>query len=351
VLRYPICCVTPSVTLPPLLIFKAKYTNTAWIPASTPENWRFSTSNSGWTSDNHAYEWLTTLFEPETRRNDGKRRLLLLDGHGSHLTARFIAFCLNKNIDLVCLLPHTSHLLQPLDVGIFSPLKQALSAEIEKLFRLDTRRVPRIEWTEAYITARAKTFTSRNIESSFWASGIYPLSPITILSTLRMPTSTPPTTPPPITTPNDLDRSLLDSSLPEGTELRQATSLVNMIIRSSTLETPVKRYIERSGSALERTTSENALLRKENAEYRELLRVRKERKKGKRVAIKGKFVFNTQEMLELVKKAEAEASERKAKKRRTIKATTPEIEEEEEEDIEEDVSESESDCIVVASSR
>jgi hypothetical protein len=166
-----------------------------------------------------------------------------------------------------------------------------------------------------------------------------------------MPTSTPPTTPPPITTPNDLDRSLLDSSPPEGTELREATLLVNRIVRSSTLETPVKWYIERSGSALERTTSENALLRKENAEYRKLLRVRKERKKGKRVAIKGKFVFNTQEILELVEKAEAEASKGKAKKRRTTKATTPEIEEEEEEDIEEDISESESDCIVVASSR
>jgi hypothetical protein len=43
--------------------------------------------------------------------------------------------------------------------------------------------------------------------------------------------------------------------------------------------------------ALERTTLEKALLRKENAEYRELLRVRRERRKGKRVAIKGKFVF------------------------------------------------------------
>jgi hypothetical protein len=74
-----------------------------------------------------------------------------------------------------------------------------------------------------------------------------------------------------ITTPNDLNRSLLDSSLPEGTELREATSLVNSIIRSSTLETPVKRYIERSGAAFERTTSENAILRKENTEFRELL--------------------------------------------------------------------------------
>jgi hypothetical protein len=49
---------------------------------------------------------------------------------------------------------------------LFSPLKRALSNEIEKLFCLDTRRIPRTEWTKAYITARAKAFTSRNIESS-----------------------------------------------------------------------------------------------------------------------------------------------------------------------------------------
>jgi hypothetical protein len=45
-----------GVALPPLLIFKAKYTNTAWILVSTPENWKFSTSTSRWTSDNHAYK-------------------------------------------------------------------------------------------------------------------------------------------------------------------------------------------------------------------------------------------------------------------------------------------------------
>ncbi|KAM0689948.1 hypothetical protein Q7P36_008715 [Cladosporium allicinum] len=166
-----------------------------------------------------------------------------------------------------------------------------------------------------------------------------------------MPTSTPPTTLPPITTPNDLDRSLLDSSPLEGTELREATSLVIRIVRSSTLETPVKRYIKQAGAAFERTTSEVALLRKENTEFRELLRIRKERKNGKHVAIIGKFVFNRKEILELVEEAENKALKRKTKKRRIIKAITPEIEEEEEEHIEEDTSESESDCIIVASSR
>jgi hypothetical protein len=56
-------------------------------------------------------------------------------------------------------------------------------------------------------------------------------------------------------------------------------------------------------------------------------------------------------MLEVVEKAEAEALKGKAKKRRIIRAITPEIEDEEEEDIEENTSESESNYIIVASSR
>jgi hypothetical protein len=166
-----------------------------------------------------------------------------------------------------------------------------------------------------------------------------------------MPTPTLRIIPPPITTPNDLDRSLLDSSSPEGIELREATSLVNSIVRSSTLETPVKRCIERAGVAFERTTSEVVLLRKELTEARELLRVRKERKKGKRVAVKGKFVFNTKEILDLVEEAEVEASKGKSKKRRTTRAMTPRIGDEEEEGIENSIYKSEGDCIIVASSR
>ena len=166
-----------------------------------------------------------------------------------------------------------------------------------------------------------------------------------------MSTSPPPTTLPPITTPNDLDCSLLDSSLPEGTELQEATLLVNTIVCSSTLKTPIKQYIKQLGVAFERITSKNAFLQKENAKFRELLQIRKERKKGKCVAIEGKFVFNIQEILRLVKEVEAEASKGKAKKRRTRRAVTPEIEDEEEEDIEENISERKSDYIIVESSR
>ena len=130
-----------------------------------------------------------------------------------------------------------------------------------------------------------------------------------------MPTPTSQVTLLPITTLNNLDYSLLDSSLLESIELQEATLLVNSIVRSSTLKTPIKQYIEQLGVAFERTILEISLLQKENAKFKELLQIRKERKKGKRIVVKRKFVFNTKEILELVKEAEVEALKGKSKKR------------------------------------
>ena len=52
-------------------------------------------------------------------------RLLILDGHGSHTTDDFMWNGFNNNIHLVFLPPHTSHVLQPLDLSVFSPLKHS----------------------------------------------------------------------------------------------------------------------------------------------------------------------------------------------------------------------------------
>lgn len=54
-----------------------------------------------------------------------------------------------------------------------------------------------------------------------------------------------------------------------------------------------KRFIERITRAFEAASSENITLRKQVKEQAELLYARKAWKKGKRVALKGRFVFNT----------------------------------------------------------
>lgn len=126
--------------LPPMIIFKAQNTNTSWIPKDTPLNWHFSTSNSGWTSNSHRFEWLHKVFEPELRKKSGNRpRMLIMDGHSSHITGNMIALCIENNIDLLILPPHCSHLLQPLDVGVYGPLKRFHAQEVDRYTRAGIR--------------------------------------------------------------------------------------------------------------------------------------------------------------------------------------------------------------------
>ena len=50
--------------------------------------------------------------------------LLLLDGHSSHYTSSVINKAAEEGIIMFCLLPHSTHLTQPLDKGCFSILKR-----------------------------------------------------------------------------------------------------------------------------------------------------------------------------------------------------------------------------------
>ena len=50
-------------------------------------------------------------------------RILIIDGHGSHLTLGVLDAAREANVEFFCLLPHTMHIAQPLDVALYAPLK------------------------------------------------------------------------------------------------------------------------------------------------------------------------------------------------------------------------------------
>jgi hypothetical protein len=178
------------VTLPPCLIFKGENLNSGWIPDETPAGWKSITSKKGWTSDLIGFEWLKSHFQPFVSKLTNLRSLLIIDGHYSHVTARFIAYCITSKIDLFLLPPHSSHKTQPLDLSIFGPLKTAINLEVDRIFRHSTVFLPRIEWTSAYIKARVRCFKPSSIESGFRKAGIYPFNPEILLSTLTPPPRT-----------------------------------------------------------------------------------------------------------------------------------------------------------------
>ncbi|KIJ57062.1 hypothetical protein M422DRAFT_98915, partial [Sphaerobolus stellatus SS14] len=46
------------------------------------------------------------------------------DGHGSHETNAICLIAIQSHIKMISLPPHTTHKLQPLDVGVFAPLQR-----------------------------------------------------------------------------------------------------------------------------------------------------------------------------------------------------------------------------------
>jgi len=170
------CICGDGSVLDPLVIFRGKNFNTEWlVPKKYTPNWRFSASTRGWTSDVHGLEWLRRCFEPATREKaNGGYRILILDGHGSHVTLPFINHCRQHKIILLRLIPHTSHLCQPLDVGLFRPLKGALSSRLAPLLQTEVARISKSEWVKAFSKARKDTFTASNVLGGWRGAGLLP---------------------------------------------------------------------------------------------------------------------------------------------------------------------------------
>jgi DDE superfamily endonuclease/Tc5 transposase DNA-binding domain len=91
------CVSMDGRAISPMTIYKGERLSNAWIPDDADNTWIFSCNSKGWTSNVHGLEWLRRCFEPQTREcaNNGKDwRILVCDGHESHVTSSFLAHCL-----------------------------------------------------------------------------------------------------------------------------------------------------------------------------------------------------------------------------------------------------------------
>jgi hypothetical protein len=90
--------------------------------------------------------------------------------------------------------PHSSHLLQPLDIGCFAVLKRSYSRLVETKMRVGINHIDKLDFLEAYPSARIEAFKSETIKNSFAAAGLMPYNPDRVISKLdiRLRTPTPP---------------------------------------------------------------------------------------------------------------------------------------------------------------
>jgi DDE superfamily endonuclease len=181
--------------IPPFIVVQGRNHLSSWYEnANLPPNWRISLSQNGWTTNEIGLQWIKH-FDIHTKGcSVGQYRLLILDGHESHHSVEFELFCKHNNIITLCMPPHSSHMLQPLDVGCFSPLKRAYSREIDHFIRARITHISKDEFFIAFRDAFKASFTKENIQAGFQGAGLYPLDPEHIISKMdvKLKTPTPP---------------------------------------------------------------------------------------------------------------------------------------------------------------
>lgn len=96
---------------------------------------------------------------------------------------KFIEFCDANKILLAIFPPHATHTLQPLDVGMFSPLAAAYSAALTAHLTRSQGicSITKRDFFSLFSTAWNTSFTAKNVLAAFKATGIAPLDPQVIL--------------------------------------------------------------------------------------------------------------------------------------------------------------------------
>jgi DDE superfamily endonuclease len=144
----------------------------------------FSISKSGYTNDRLSFEWIKHFNSQTKAMKKGKYRMLIMDGHGSHLTNEFINYCWTEDIVPFLLPAHTTHLLQPLDIGVFQSYKHYHQESLEESVRYGGSDYTKLDFLAGLTKIRKHTFKPSTIRSAFQKAGLIPFCPVVVFDKL-----------------------------------------------------------------------------------------------------------------------------------------------------------------------
>src|SRR5699024_1323521 len=235
-------------------------------------------------------------FIPETNgRTSGKYRLLVLDGHGSHLTPEFDKTCSENDIIPICMPPHSSNYCQPLDMGCFSPLKSAYGDLVQTRMQHGYNHVDKLDFLEAYPEARKKAFTINNIKNGFRATGLVPLNPEEVLGRFTIQLRTP--------TPPGSQSTNSDPKTPHNLkQLQKQEATIKRLLREHTRSssTPIKAALKQLFKGCEMAMNSAIFFAHENKELRASNEKQIQKKKRSRKQIATEEGLSIQEGQDLI---------------------------------------------------
>lgn len=118
--------------LPPLILHQGKRLWDNMLGAAAYPGTSYYVTENGWMTQEVFSKWFKTQFLPQIKSSP---TLLIYDGHLSHIGIDIIEEAMKNNVTILKLPPHTSHILQPLDVTVFRGVKSRWDSSLEEWTR------------------------------------------------------------------------------------------------------------------------------------------------------------------------------------------------------------------------
>ena len=165
--------------LPCYVVYKSEHLWSTWTEGAPPGT-RFYRTRSGWFDACCFSDWFESLFLPHAKKLSG-RKLLIVENLSSHFTEKVLSLASENNIAFVCLTPNSTHLLQPLDVVFYGPLKKKWRGILDE-WKACGRKASRSLSKDAFPGLLRKLNNSlinkaENLQNGFKKCGIYPFNP------------------------------------------------------------------------------------------------------------------------------------------------------------------------------
>ncbi|XP_078606575.1 uncharacterized protein LOC144879208 [Branchiostoma floridae x Branchiostoma japonicum] len=119
-----VCVSAAGQTVPPMIVFSKGFPGGAYTEGG-PANAIYGFSDSGFIDEFLFERWFTKVFLSHCHKE--RPIVLIVDQHYSHFTLKVLEAAVANNVVILGLPPHCTHFLQPLDVGIFAPLKSKVA--------------------------------------------------------------------------------------------------------------------------------------------------------------------------------------------------------------------------------
>lgn len=170
-----ICVSASGNYIPPMIIYPRKRMQQEFETGLPPGAWA-EVQETGWMTKELFLTWFKKFIEFSGASKE-RQILLILDGHKTHTkNLKLIDLAREKGVVLLCLPPHCSHRLQPLDVAFMKPLSKFYEDEVRTWLRTDPGKVVTLhQISSLFGKAFIRAATMSTAVNGFRKTGIWPV--------------------------------------------------------------------------------------------------------------------------------------------------------------------------------